>query len=377
MLTQSIIMPYHKDKEMLLYTTDLLCKIVPNDVEIIVIGNNNDLRELDVQLNKRIKYYKINESMLYSQTVNYGVSLAHGEIITLCDQDIFAYEDWYQPLLNKLLSSKKIGAVSAKLLNPSNNRIMDFGIEYSLHRIVHPLRGVKSSHPLAQVDRKVSSSSSAILMLRKETYEKVGGMDLDMPYCCSDCDIGLKIGRLGLENWVVANAVAYHKGSTSNKNGKILSFNHLKNDSYTMFWGKNYQKVHPSITTYIQQSVHYLTDVSKQSLLPLYHFINLSGTDEYKWYASQLKAFGKIQIAGYYSYPQPTDYYSLFKLQLYDAVPYSFINSSVPILYFVDYYPSLIDCNTIWARMRDISYDLVMDVHGNVMPMKEIIDNKV
>ena len=38
-IAQSIIMPYHRNKQMLLYTTDLLDKIIPKDVEIIVVGN--------------------------------------------------------------------------------------------------------------------------------------------------------------------------------------------------------------------------------------------------------------------------------------------------------------------------------------------------
>ena len=47
---QSIIMPYHRNKEMLYYTTQLLDKIIPNEVEIIIVGNNNNLNELKSDL---------------------------------------------------------------------------------------------------------------------------------------------------------------------------------------------------------------------------------------------------------------------------------------------------------------------------------------
>lgn len=176
--TQSIIMPYHRNKQMLLYTTELLNKIIPKDVEIIVVGNNNNIDELNVTLPDRFTYIKYDKSLLYSETVNRGVNIAQGEIITLCDQDIFSYQDWYSPLLNKLLSNERIGSVSSKLLNPINNRIIDFGIEYSQYRILHPFRGIKETHPLVQQDYKMTSTTSAILMLRKEIYQKVGGMDL-------------------------------------------------------------------------------------------------------------------------------------------------------------------------------------------------------
>ena len=80
-ILQSIIMPYHRNKQMLLYTTELLNKIIPKEVEIIIVGNNNIIEELNVNLPDRFTYIKYNESLLYSETVNRGVHVAHGEII--------------------------------------------------------------------------------------------------------------------------------------------------------------------------------------------------------------------------------------------------------------------------------------------------------
>ena len=54
---QSIIMPYHRNKQMLLYTTELLNKIIPKDVEIIVVGNNKNIDELILAIDDYINYY--------------------------------------------------------------------------------------------------------------------------------------------------------------------------------------------------------------------------------------------------------------------------------------------------------------------------------
>lgn len=366
---QSIIMPYHRNKEMLLYTTSLLNHIIPSEVEIIVVGNNDNMSELDVNLPERFIYLKYNKSMLYSQTVNEGVAHANGEIITLCDQDIYGYNDWYTPLLKKLLSSDLIGAVSSKLLNPINDRIIDFGIEYSKYRIVHPMRGLKPDHPLTMMDRQVTSTTSAIVMMRKDTYQKVGGMDLDMPYCCSDCDIGIKIGKLGLQNWVVADSVAYHRGSSSFKNGKSSSFSYLKNDSVCMFWAKNYSSLNPTISSVIYMFTQYIKKTA--ALDPLYSFINLSSIKEYEWYASCLKESAEIEYCDIYTYPQNLPHYSN-AIQIYDELPYTFMNINIPLIYFVDYIPSLQN-NIIWSHMRDIKKDLILDCHGNIVFLKDII----
>ena len=370
--SQSIIMPYHRDKSILIYTTSLLEKIIPAEVEIIIVGNNDNKSELDVDLSSRFRFIKFNESMLYSRSVNAGVEAANGEIITLCDQDIYGYADWYTPLLNKLVNNEKIGSVSSKLLNPTNNRIIDFGIEYSPRNITHTLRGHLSDHPLAQHDRQVTSTTSATFMTWKAVYSNISGMDTDMPYCCSDCDIGFKVHEEGYENWVVASSIAYHRGSSSSQNGKSQSFSHLIHDSHNAFWIKNHHRVKPTVREDIKRSFKYIS--KSQSFLPLYIFINLSTLYEYKWYGEQLCDISGFSIADYHSYKTVQSNYCDM-IQLYDCVPYSFMNVRVPLIYFVNYFPCLQN-NIIWRKMRDTQQDIVMDQHGNIVMLNDVIDSK-
>lgn len=370
-MNQSIIMPYHRNKDMLKYTIAQLDKFIDRDVEIIIVGNNTDAKELDVDLPSRVNYVKIPRSMLYSETVNMGVDMAKGEIITLCDQDIFSFSNWYVPLIKKLTSDPNIGSVSSKLIEPPSGRIIDFGIEYSKKHIVHTLRGHKYSHPLAQIDRSVTSTTSATLMTYKSLYKKVGGMDTDMPYCCSDCDIGLKFLEEGFENWVVADSVAFHRGSSSRFNGKMLSFNHLKEESHIMFWRRNSDNpLFPTVGRDINNSVNYIS--STKRLKPLYTMINLSTTSEYEWYASEFRRYAECDISDIHSYKAGQNNYR-DSIQLYDSVPYFFMDYSMPLIYFVDYFPSL-RANKIWQKMRNIENDLVLDIAGNLVFLKDIIN---
>ena len=64
-ITQSIIMPYHRNKQMLLYTTQLLNKIISKEVEIIIVGNNDNAEELNDKMPDRITNKKYDKSLLY------------------------------------------------------------------------------------------------------------------------------------------------------------------------------------------------------------------------------------------------------------------------------------------------------------------------
>lgn len=118
------------------------------------------------------------------------------------------------------------------------------------------------------------------------------------------------------------------------------------------------------------RSFKYLKSIFK--LKPMYYFINLSSLWEFEWYASQLRKIADIEYCDIHTYPQNTPHYST-PIQIYDEIPYSFMNVNVPIIYFVDYFPSLQD-NLIWYHMRDIKDDLVLDSHGNLLPLSSIID---
>lgn len=370
-MKQSVIMPYHRNKEMLLYVLELLNKTLPTEVEIIVVGNNDNPEELSFDLPKRFRFIKVNKSLLYSKAVNLGAQEAQGEIITLCDQDVFGYQDWYSPMLKLLTSNKKIGAVSSKLLNPTNNRIIECGLMYTQTRVLHPLRGVLSTHPWASFDREVPTSTSATMMMRKSVYLALGGMDEEMPYCCSDCDMGFKVRDAGLQNWICASSIAYHRGSSSFKNGKRMSFSHLLTDSQHMFFAKNYGRLRPDIQNWMQYTLYDFRE--RYPIEHAYHFVNLSSFWEYEWYAQQAQVPLKIEYYDIHSFPQKER--DVTSIQLYDELPYSYMNLVAPVIYFVDLFLSLRD-NAIWKNMRDISKDIVIDSHGNIFKLIDIIEGR-
>ncbi len=365
---QSIIILYHKNKELLYFSLKTLQKTIPNNIEIIIVANNRNKDELNLSINHpQINIIKIDHDLLYSEAANIGVNAAQGEIIVLCDQDLFYEENWYDNLLEFFLSSKDIGAVSPQLLNPKNNRIIDFGIAYSPQTIVHPTRGLLYRHPWTMHNRKVTSACGAILMMRKTTYIKCGGMDKTMPYICCDCDFGIRLLKHGLETWVVFNSVAYHIGSSSSMNTKISTYNYLRGDSKAMFYAKNYS----NIPLDIEEWMNYTFSEFKKTnyILTHYYFFDLSSISDSFWYTKKIQQILNIK------------YYDIDKinigqsnpdsLQLYNFMPFAMLNVQEPIIYFVDSFVSLQN-NVIWWKLRNYKNDIIIDIHGNILLASDI-----
>lgn len=370
---QSIIIPYHKNKEMLYFVLKLLIETTPQDVEIIIIANNSDIKQIEIEYdNCRVKIYKIAKSLLYSEAMNIGVSYANGEIITMFDQDVFCFGNWYELLLNKLLSSDCIGAVSPKLINPTNDYIIDFGIAYSPQNILHPARGLPYNHPNTLKDRKVLSACGAVMMTYKSLYNKVGGMDKSMPYICCDCDYGIQIYKEGYETWVVADAYVYHKGSSSSHNTKISEYSYLRGDSKAMFFAKNYNSLHFDIQDYILDAGMFYRET--HSIHKLYYFYNLSSLHDYEYFIRAICKALNIEYYDIYSYN--TGCRNPMQLQLYDYIPMSHLDISEPFIYLVDSITSL-NNNVMWWKLRKCQSDIIIDVNGNFLSQQEIKESRV
>lgn len=367
-LKQSIIIPYHKNKELLYYVLKLLLDTISDDVEVIVIANNSDEDQIQIEYpSSQVKIHKIKKSMLYSEAMNMGVSVASGDVITMFDQDVFCFGHWYQSLLNKLLSSPKIGAVSPKLINPTNNRIIDFGIAYSPQNILHPMRGLTFDHPIALTDRKVTSACSAVMMTYKKLYEKVGGMDKTMPYICCDCDYGIQIQKRGYETWVIADSFIYHKGSSSPNNTKNTEYGYLRGDSKAMFFAKNYNSLVFDIKDFITYAGNRFRENHK--LHSQYYLYNLSSLQDTDFFIENIKEV--LEVDFYDIYVFNVGNRNPIQLQLYDFLPMSHLDVREPFIYFVDSFTSLGN-NVIWWNLRKCKNDIIIDTNGNFLSQEEI-----
>lgn len=366
-MKQSIIIPYYKNKQELLFSLNLLHKYLTKDVEVIIVANNPNTDEIDISFEDYI-VLKFPCALLYSKAANIGVKYASGDIITLLDQDIFVTNNWYESLLNKLLSDSNIGAVSSKMINPTNNRILEYGIEYTPYNSAHIGKDLSQKSPLVKNDICVSSACGGVLMTYKSLYTKLGGMDEDMPYICCDCDYTLKLWECGKQVWVVADSVVYHKSFTSKASGKISDFSFLEHDSRWKFYQKNSNRMRYSLNEWMNYTFQYY--LSNHNVPRKYILLNLTSYHNIDWYSSFIKTTLCIDFYDIYNFTVKERNSS--NLQLYDYVPYDFVTLHTPFIYLVDSFLALQN-NAFWFIMRNTENDIIIDINGAICSINELV----
>lgn len=361
----SIIIPFHKNVEMLklsLFTMEN--SLYGHCPEINIVANNSNLYELELTDANFAKYniYKINENLFWPGAINYGASRTNKEYLLFCDPDLFYTENWLENLIECFNQHENIGVLSAKIINPLNNRIMDFGMGYNRFNTIHIGKELPYNHPSTLADRKVQSACGAVFLTPHYLFDKVNGIDTTMPYIYCDNDYSVKISELGYETWVSCKSIIYHKGNTDEHNSKYENFQYLREDSKAAFYAKNKNKIKADIFECFNYMYGWIksTGFCFQYGYYLFNFCTLLDAEEY------IRLFPSLEMTIINQKKFVIPQRDVPHISLYDYIPAKMLHSNMPFIYFVDNFASLHN-NDLYFRLRDVSKDIVVDRQCNII----------
>lgn len=205
----------------------LLEKTSYQNYEVIIVDNNSEdpdamtwLDALEQMNDPKVRILRNPGAFNFSSMNNLAAHHAQGEYLLLLNNDVAIIDPgWLEAMLNHALRPE-VGIVGAKLLYP-DGRIQHAGVVLGLNGPAdHAFIGeaIDSSgymHRL-KVDQDYSAVTAACLIIRKEIYEQVGGMDeVIFKVSYNDVDLCLKVGRLGYLVVWTPHAVLMHEGSVS------------------------------------------------------------------------------------------------------------------------------------------------------------------
>lgn len=209
----------------------LLEKTAYTNYELLVIDNASETEEAKSwlagieQLNsEQIRVVRYPGPFNFSAINNAAAAQAKGEYLVLLNNDTaILREDWLHELLNHA-RRPEVGIVGAKLLFP-NGKIQHAGVVLGLSGPAdHPFLGDAGDsagymHRLL-VDQNYSAVTAACLIIRKEVYDAVGGLDeVTFKVSYNDVDLCLKVREAGYLSVWTPYSVLLHEGSVSQKSG--------------------------------------------------------------------------------------------------------------------------------------------------------------
>jgi glycosyltransferase involved in cell wall biosynthesis len=192
--------------------------------EIMLIDNKTEDSEARALLlsyqAKGIKVLRDEGSFNYSRLNNLASRVAGGDLLLLLNNDIEPMNsDWLDVMVNEI-SQKDVGAVGAKLFYPDGN-IQHGGVIIGLGGVAgHSHKHLSGNFPgyfsRASVTQDLSAVTAACMLIKKEVFVKVGGLDQEnLSVAFNDVDLCLKIREQGWRIvWTPFAKLVHHESAS-------------------------------------------------------------------------------------------------------------------------------------------------------------------
>ncbi|MCK7544807.1 glycosyltransferase [Marinobacter bryozoorum] len=223
----SLLIPTRDRKDLVeVAVRSILEKTTYQNYEIIILDNGSvepetlaffdQVQREDV----RVKVVSYDHPFNYSAINNYGVGRARGSIVGLVNNDIEVISpDWLGEMVAQA-SREDIGCVGAKLYY-GNESIQHAGVILGLGGVAgHSHKYFDRNHPgyfnRLQLVQNLSAVTAACLLVRKDVYNAVGGLDeVNLQVAFNDVDFCLRVRAAGYRNLWTPYAELYHHESLS------------------------------------------------------------------------------------------------------------------------------------------------------------------
>ncbi|PXA99275.1 hypothetical protein DMC47_04220 [Nostoc sp. 3335mG] len=222
----SIIIPTRDKVELLRACLDGLAKLnYPGSYEIVVVDNGTTQREAlelmrDRQAEGSIHVIRDDGPFNFAALNNMAVARSSSEVICLLNNDVEALDGGWLATMVRHAARPDIGAVGALLLYPDGS-VQHAGVAIGTGGAAgHLARGVRPDNPAHfawhGVTRTVSAVTAACMVVRREVYLSVGGLDgQSFAVAFNDVDFCMRLQQRGLRNVFVAEARLIHHESIS------------------------------------------------------------------------------------------------------------------------------------------------------------------
>ncbi|TQD35461.1 glycosyltransferase family 2 protein [Haloflavibacter putidus] len=222
----SVIILNYKVPYYLLQCVDSVTKALTSIAsEIIVVDNNSE--DESCQLIKdnfpHVKVLQNKENLGFARGNNIGIKEARGKFICLLNPDTIVSKNTFSNLLSFADKKNDFGAIGPRLIDGTGNFLPESKRSIPTPSIAfQKLIGVGKNYYAPMHFAKngtVPILVGAFMLMRKDRYWEVNGLDEDYFMYGEDIDLSYKFIKAGYQNYYVGSEIVLHfKGESTAKN---------------------------------------------------------------------------------------------------------------------------------------------------------------
>lgn len=212
-------------------TCELIDSIPFNDeMEVIVVDNASANNEASV-IEEKYPYIKIirsDRNLGFAGGNNLGIRFALGKYIFLINNDTLFKDFNIQPLIDRLESSPKIGAVCPKIRFSWDNKTIQFCGYTPLSKVTVRNKSIgfgEADNGQYNTPHSTPYAHGAAMMIKKAVIDEVGLMPECYFLYYEELDWSMMITRAGYEIWYEPSCTIFHKESqTTGQNSPLRTY---------------------------------------------------------------------------------------------------------------------------------------------------------
>lgn len=229
----TIIIPTKDNDNIDKCVSDLMASTLYSNFDVIVMDNGSTKREARIKLTAlqkvtNIKIIQWNRQFNFADLNNYAATQTDAKFICLMNDDIEVIErNWLNDMVG-LASRPMVGAVGAKLIY-KDDTVQCGGIMFSADQppglsSLH-LWQKMGMHGLGQAGRAVITQpviavTGACMVIDRQLYLDMGGLDEEFPVDYNDVDFCLRLHKKGYRNIIAAQSFMRHLEGETKKRTK-------------------------------------------------------------------------------------------------------------------------------------------------------------
>lgn len=215
----SVIVPaFNHLRETLECIASVAAHTPSSDYELIVVDDaSSDQSATVLPLVENLRYLRNQANGGFIVSCTRGAEEARGAFLVFLNNDAQVTEGWLPPLLDTFSTFDRVGAVGPKVLYPSGH-LQEAGAMINPDLSI-TMVGLEDDPGKARYGypREVHYCSGACLLVPRQRFEEVGGFSDELkPAYYEDCDLQLKLRKLGLRTiYQPASVIVHHLSRTS------------------------------------------------------------------------------------------------------------------------------------------------------------------